>query len=421
VVFGIATLLALDRGDRDGDVAACLFLSVGIAFSTLGVAFALGALLDVVLRRRELGLRRAYLALVPLALYAAWWIGWGHTADSHLSLHNVIRSPAFVFEGLASSLDSLLGLSTVDVYGHGSPQWGIPLLVAVLVGIALAQWRRRGVSPRLWPVLGAAAAFWFLAAFNYIPGRDADSSRYMYAGGAFALLLAADLLGGRRPSPAGPDAGVLIPPPALLAAGVVTLAAVAANIQILREGHEYLSAQTVVTRSDLAALELASARVAPSFRLTPELAGSYFLTDVNAGDYLEAEGEYGSPAYTPAQLAAAPEAGARQADVILAQALPITTETTRGRRPPAGGPCVRAAGGDRRPIPLLPGTTAIELAPGPHAGFSLRRFARSEFAVRTEGAPGGSTTLLRIPRDPSPRRWQLQLTAAQEAHVCHHD
>jgi hypothetical protein len=417
VLFGIAALLALDRGDRDGDLAACLFLAVGIGFSSLGVAFALGALLDVVLRRRELGLRRAYLALVPLALYAIWWAGWGHTAESHVSLHNVVRSPVFVFEGLAASLDSLLGLSTVDVFGHGSPKWGIPLLLAALLGIALAQWRRPGVSPRLWPVLGAAAAFWLLAAFNYIPGRAADSSRYMYAGGAFALLLAADLLGGRRPSPAGRGAGALIPPPALLAAGVVTLVAVAANVQMLRNGREFLSAETVMTRSDLASLEIAADRVRPDFRLTPEVAGSYFLFDVTAGDYLDAVREYGSPAYTPAELASAPERGRRQADVVLAQALPITTETSAGRRPPPGR-CVALAGGDRRPVPVRPGTTAVELSPGPHADISLRRFAASEYGVRTEGAPGGSTTLLRIPSDRSPRPWQLRLNATQEARVC---
>ncbi len=35
--------------------------------------------------------------------------------------------------GLASSLDTVLGLSTIDVAGAGQPEWGRPLLVAAIV------------------------------------------------------------------------------------------------------------------------------------------------------------------------------------------------------------------------------------------------------------------------------------------------
>src|SRR5262245_55541518 len=39
---GLGALLMLDRGDRRGDVAACLLLLISISFSELGIAFSVG-------------------------------------------------------------------------------------------------------------------------------------------------------------------------------------------------------------------------------------------------------------------------------------------------------------------------------------------------------------------------------------------
>jgi hypothetical protein len=38
-LFGLAMLLALDRGDRRGDLAACAFLAISAGFSSLGLSF----------------------------------------------------------------------------------------------------------------------------------------------------------------------------------------------------------------------------------------------------------------------------------------------------------------------------------------------------------------------------------------------
>lgn len=409
LLFGIAMLLALDRGDRRGDIAACAFLAVAIGFSSLGVAFAAGAAVDVLQRRRGRGLRRAYLVAIPLLLYAAWYAGWGHTADTHLSLRNALNAPQFVFDGLASSLDSLLGLSTIAVDGTGQPDWGRSLLVAAILLLVFAQIRRPGVSPRLWPVAATAAAFWLLAAVNYIPGREAYSSRYMYAGGAFILLLAAELLRGAR-----------VGRPALLAGGVVALAAVASNLVPLKDGEIWLREQTVLTRADLAAIEIAQRTVDPQFALTPEVAGTASLIDIQAGNYLEVAREHGSPAYTPAELAGAPESGRRQADIVLGQALPMSTETRPGRAKPAeAGSCVTVdQRGEPPEVRVFPGVTSIEVPPGGPASFSLRRFAVGEYPVVTEGAPGDSTTLLEIPADTAARPWRLRVEAGQLVEVC---
>jgi len=411
VLFGVAMLLALERDDRRGDIAACAFLALSIGFSSLGVAFALGAAVDVLQRRRRRGLRRVYVAALPLLLYAAWYVGWGRDAEGHFSIDNVLESPLFVLKSIVASIDSLLALSTIADEAVGRSKWGYAVL-AIFVALIVYGWRRkRNFSPSLWPVLASAAAFWFLGAFNYIPGREAYSSRYLYAGAAFVLLVAADLL-----------AGVRFGKRALLAGGVITAVVVAFNLVPLREGRDFLRSQTALTRADLAAIEIARRSVDPSFALTPEIAGTSFLNEIEAAEYLTAVDEYGSPAYSVAELASAPAAGRRQADVVLANALPVTTEFGVGDPGVAGRRrCVGVPGGTGTATPALrlrPGLTEIELVPGGPATIRLRRFATGEYPLEAEGVEGGSTTVLRIPRDGAARPWRLQVDAAQRATVC---
>jgi hypothetical protein len=410
---GLAMLILLDRDDRRGDAWACAMLAISVGFGSLGVTFALAAAVDVFIKRRERGWQRAYVFLIPLALYAAWWLGWGHDAETHITLRNILASPAYVMEGFASALDSLLGLSQIPVNSPGEPKWGRPLLVGAIALVAFGQWRKPGFSRGLWPVAAAGLAYWMLAAFNYIPGREAAASRYVYAGAVFVLLIAANLLQGVRFSRTG-----------LLVAGVVTVAAIGPNLAQMKDGRDWLHGQTVLTRADTAALEIARRTVDPSYYLgSVEATGTASLSIVEAGKYFEAVDRWGSPAYSPAELESAPQPGRHYADIVLGQALPIATETELETYDGAGGAgnCVNPAAGGIAPTSELqvgPGLTRIEVAPGPQAGFSLRRFATGEYPVVTEGAPGESTTWLRIPRDRAPQPWFLHVDAAQAVRVC---
>lgn len=407
-LFGIAMLLALDRGDRRGDVAACAFLIVSIGFSSLGIPFGFGAAADVLLRRRSHGLARAWVVGMPALLFLAWWLGWGHEADRNVTLTNVLTAFPYAMEGLAAVHESLLGLREFNPEAAMPPRWGLPLLVAALALAALGLARRPRVSPRLWPVAATAAAYWALSAFNYIPGREPYQSRYMYAGAVLVLLLSSELLRGAR-----------ISRRALSVAGAVAVVAIASNLVHLDKGRQWFEEQAVLTRADLAAIEIARDTVDPSFGLTPEIAGTPSLIDVRADKYLPAVVEHGSPAYTESELAEAPPAGRRQADIVLSQALPLSTETAPGTSPRPGGACVAVPPGpEPAELRLSPGTTRIEVAPGPDASFHLRRFATEEHPVPTEGAPGDSTTLLRIPPDTSERPWWLLLRSEQAARVC---
>ncbi len=117
--------------------------------------FVAGALVSVLVGGRP-RIGRLYVAFVPLALYAIWWLGWGHTAESTLSLDNVLDSPKFVFDAASQAMASLLGLATPLTGSGGNPvglNWGRILLV---IGIGLAVWRfwRLGRVPRpVWVVL----------------------------------------------------------------------------------------------------------------------------------------------------------------------------------------------------------------------------------------------------------------------------
>ena len=176
----------------------------------------------------------------------------------------------------------------------------------------------------------------------------------------------------------------------------------------------------MLTRADTGAIEIASRTVEPVFTLTPEVAGTPSLIDVNAAEYLPAVREYGSPGYTPAELEDAPELGRRQADIVLAQALPVAAVQGAGPLAPADTACiaVKAEAPTGQGVELAPGRTFVEIGRGPRATISLRRFAVEEFPAAIGTAEGNSTVTLRIPRDNASQPWYLHVEAPQTARVC---
>jgi hypothetical protein len=411
LMAGLAMMLVLERDDRRGDAWACLLLTISIGFGSLGLSFAAAALVDVFLKRRSRGWGRAYVVAVPLLLYVAWYLGWGHKAEHHLTIHNILMSPQYVFDGFASAVDSLAGLSNIPVDAPGQPEWGRPLLIALIALAIYGQRRKPGFSPHFWPAAAAGLSYWLLAAFNFIPGREAASTRYVYAGVAFLLLIVATLLQGVRLSRR-----------ALWIGAGLTLLALGPNLAQLKDGANWLKEQSVLTRADTAAIEIARRTVPPSFALTPEVAGTASLTPVNAGQYFEATAAHGSPAYSVDELAKALPVGRYWADVALSKALPLSTSTRSVTGLPNGlGPCVTLPGGAGTATPqvrLWHGLVKVWLAPGPEATLQLRRFATGQFPVDLGSLPGGSMTLLRIPRDAAPQPWFAQVQATQPVRFC---
>jgi hypothetical protein len=409
VLFGIAMLLALDRDDRDWDIAACLFLTLSFGFSELGIPFAVAAAVNVFQRRGERGLRRAYMVLVPVLLYAAWYVGWGSEAESHLSLHNVLASPRFVFEAVASAVGSVFGLADGPLGKGGGLLCSSVLLVAIIVALVRRHRSKPGIPPAFWPIAAAAATNWLLTALNAVPGREPTSSRYQYMGAVLVILLLSNLLKGVRFSRR-----------ALAVAAVVTVVAVVSNLAVLKDGKEVFMRTAFFTRADMAALEISRHTVEPGFWLSPTIAGTPSIGDIQAEKYLAAVREFGSPAESPQWLAAAPEVYRRQADIVLAAALPVSAPILPGGAGVKALRCspLRPGRGGELEVRLAAGVTWVKLAPGPRAELSLRRFARAHFPVKLGRLPGGSVAAVHIPADEAPQPWWLRVAGGSEARAC---
>ncbi len=425
---GMGMLVALDRRDRLGDAVACAWLVGSMLFSSLWFAFAIGAAVDVLLRRTDRDWRRrAYLVLVPIALYGLWWLGWGHEAESTISLRNIATTPLFVLDSFASAIGALLGLAA-PVEGSPSPRgldWGRPL--AVGLG-ALAAWRMYKLEriPRsLWVVLAVLLAFWVLGGFAVKPGRVPWASRYQLPGAMMMLLVAVELL-----------RGVKLDRRALLPALAVLAVSLAGNGLMLRQTYSSYLHTSQLIQADLAAVEIARDTVDPSFFLDEEFADTGFVY-IDAGSYLSAVDEFGSPSYTIGELEASPEKARFAADKVLLNALrvglePVSPALVAGAATEPAAPdstgvavvpedgCLAVPGGASAPLLSLPPGGAIVVAGAePVTDIKMRRFATgSLFPVDFQtGVPPGEATAIPIPPDLSTVPWKLQLEGGA-ATVC---
>jgi hypothetical protein len=408
LVFGLAMLLALEGRTRRGDAIACVCLILSFGFSSLGIAFLLAAAVAILVGPRTTWRERAFVVVIPAVLYAIWWIGWGHNAETHLTLHNVLSAPSYVVETIAAGVGALSGLGTNPSTLAVEATWGRILLVALAIALALLVRHRKRVDPVLWPVATAAFANWILAALNDTAGREPTVSRYQYVSAIFVLMIVAALL-----------RGTWLSRKVLIVGGIAAALAIGPNLVVLHKGKEYFAEETIITRSDTAALEIARATVPPEFALSPEVAGTGALIDVQAGKYFEAVDEFGSPAYSQAELESAAPQGRRQADIILATALPITSELQLGAYR-AGRHCTSVGGATGAPeVQLSAGANRIEVPPGTEAKASLRRFSEvGEYPVSLKAIPPESAMKVMIPHDESPRPWIVHVEAAAPVEVC---
>jgi hypothetical protein len=400
---GLGALLALDRRDRAGDVAAAALLTTGLLFSNVGIPFVVGVTLEVALTRERF--RRAYIVVIPTALWGLWYLGWGHTAQTFISFHNFANLPSYMTDGLASSLANLLGLGVPrDETQTTSLDWGHPLLV---LAVGLAAWRmyRLGRIPdRLLAVLAVALSFWFLTGLNASVLSAPTVGRYQYIGVIMIVLIAAELAGGVR-------VGRYV----IVAAVFVAGAAALSNFSALRDSARGLAGIAQQERGGLAALQMTRGLVDPGFVLTQDNSGVDYLGFLDAGSYFSAVDAYGSPAYTPAELAAAPESAKDAADKVFAAALGVRLSSAPTV---PSGHCVVTRPGAKPVIRTVPpgGLVLRSRRGGTRAG--LRRYASESFPVDLGSLPGGRPMLIRIPPDQSTKPWQLELSGGGPVSLC---
>jgi hypothetical protein len=399
IAAGLGALLALDRDDRRGDSIACALLVVSISFSEVGIAFAVGALVRLALDGRPLP-ERLYVWLVPLVLYGLWWLGWGHKAESWLSLRNLADTPAYMFDAAATAVGALLGLTSAgdqlpEAVGQ---QWAPAALVAAL---GLAAWRvgRLGRMPRgVWPVLAVGLTFWALAGMNQTDLRSPENSRYLYPSAIFVLLIATELLAGARVGGRG-----------IAAVAALATISVAANLVFLSDTYKlFWKPGGEVTKGNLRALEIAGP-LNPAYELPLGFA------EIRAGSYLSAIDAWGSPAYSEAELATRPESSRAEADKALGAILGLRLQPGGS----AGGPCrsVRASARGLTRLELSPGRVTLSASPSTEAKVRLGRFS-DQVPFEAGRLRPGTRASLAIPDDRSTRSWHLGLVGNGRVSVC---
>jgi hypothetical protein len=408
IATGLGALLALERSDRRGDLAGFALIMVSIATYTTGLAFLVGVAISILTRPDRA--RRAWIFLVPLVLYAAWWLqalSSENSASGEGSASNILLIPNWVAESLAAVLAAITGLgydfASQPVTGL-SIEWGRVLAAIAVVGFAVRI--RRGDLPRaLWVALGVVLTYWALGglvagSFSRVP----EASRFIYPGAVGVLLVATAAAQGLRFSRLG-----------VLALFIGVVFSLATNIALMADG----AAQTRNHRSPRArayftALELARGRVNPDFKLVPEQATR---VESPAPTYFEAADRYGSLALSLAELQQQREDVRQYADGVLVGAFGLRPEASSSR--PKGG-CLRlgtaqaaAPGGFELP---RGGASLRVRGPSP-ADLTLGRFGDLP-AVELGSLSPRQPATLRIPPDASPRPWRAAVAGASSVEVC---
>jgi hypothetical protein len=292
----LGALLCLDREDERGDRLAALLLFVSLASEGAGVPFTLAVLVELVLTRSTR--RRLWVALVPLALYALWYLGYG---SSEILSANIRKIPTYD-EAIASY--GFAGLFGVVVRLGGA------LLIAAVLWLGSHLLRGRRLSPRAIACLLAALGFWTAVALARAQYNEPQAARYIYPS-SLLILLAFVMLAPR----------LRLTATAAVALGALVAVAGFANFTPLQQYARERTGLDTLVRAELGAAQIAGPVASPHF--VPDARHLPWLYE---GQYLSAVRELGSPAFTPNQILGQSEADREVADSVLlkAEGFPLT-------------------------------------------------------------------------------------------------
>jgi hypothetical protein len=430
---GLGALVALDRGDLRGDLAASGLLAVSLASFSIALPIAVGMVVELTLARRGDRWRRAWVWLVPVLLYAAWWTWARQYPGDEVNLSNIGSAPVAMFEELAGICAAITGLFRTP----GAPgiadgldvhvEWGRPLALALLAAavIRLRGGPRPGV--RFYSMLAIVVADLAATAMVLGPDRPPNASRYAALGSPLVLLLAVEMVSGLR-----------WPRWTQFAAVGLLAFSLTANVAQLHLGGRYFRQEGEYKRAELAALEIVRGRIPPTF--TPEAPGPappQRALLLPAGPLLDALDELGSPAFSESELDDAGAVQRQAADQLLGRALRIQAKPVRAVTPGAraaplspggiarhatvrrrrGCLVVRPQPGRRGKASLIPprGGFAYRVPPGAEARVKLGRFGDG-FAVGV--APVLGPAVVKIPADRSTRQWRALVGTSSPLLAC---
>ncbi len=404
VAFGVWMLVGLDRESVRGDLLACLCLAGTLVSAAIGLPFAVAAIVIIGLDGRRL--QRAWVVVLPLLLFALWYLGYG---VSELNPANAPAAPRYAAEMASNAAGGLVGFGV---------EYGRPLVLALVAVLALRFAKPRSVSPWLVAVVGTAVALWALTALARADIGEPLAPRYIYPGAVLIVLIVVELLRGRRLAPAALPVAMLLVAVAALA-NYSTLGAFAAG---LRANADVLSGR-------LGALAVVGAALDPDFQPVPR--EDPVITVRGAA---EAQRDFGSIAVAAAALPTASEPRRQAADALLLAAGQLklaAAPAVTGRAPQLlalSGARSQAADSCRRLLPVAAAATSVDVALPPGSSLVVasadavplyvRRFAGSFPAEPSFTAVAGTPTRITAAADRSAVRWVVEAKPTAPLTVC---
>ena len=399
---GLGALLALERGDRRGDLIACALLGLSIASVTFGLAFALAS--TVILASRPRGRRALWVVAVPLALYAAWFV-WLHVGfdgndSQRVDLFNLVRVPAFFAGEASATAGALTGLnynfSGTDLGAEvfvTSSEFGPILAVALVLALAL-RLRRGRVTPMMWTLLAALAITWLALTLGYVGLGGPSTVRYTYIGGALIALIGVEAARGVNASPF-----------VKLAVIAACLLAIAGNVARLRDASTFYRGFSTGLRAQLTAIELARDSVDPAYGPS---GGPGYFDGIVAGDYLAAVDRVGTTGFDQDAIGSLDEITRATLDETLVAALRIAPSAAQ--KPTATSGCERDQPVDGVVVQEAAPSGAVVSSSAP-AQLAIRRYADTISQPLGDLDPAGGSAIA-LPPDRSFQRWTLVVSGA---------
>ena len=239
--LGFGAMLLLDgEPHRTHALAATALLTVAVTTSGMGLVFVAAIGLELLLDRTRR--RLIYAAVVPAAVYLAWYVALGRsgvaTARNPFTLEALGQVPAFVIQGVGAAGGAITGLGPI-----------IGLGMAAVVAV-VAVWRLlsgRGLPARTAGCLGGIVVLYVLTGLvrAQLVADAALYTRYIYIAGPLLLVALGALLGpdllAQRWSPR-------LRPIVVAGAGSLLALALVWNVRLLIEGRSLFLERAERTR-----------------------------------------------------------------------------------------------------------------------------------------------------------------------------
>lgn len=418
LALGVGAMVALDRGSRGGDVAAAIMVVLSLASFSTGIAFLAGVTVSVLLSPDPV--RRAFVFLVPAALYGGWrlWaMKYGTTGGPELA--NVPALPLYYSDSIASTVAALFGRSPMlgpgpgtYVFLHGwtldqaSAAFVFSAVEVVVIVIAVRRLRRLdGFSPTLWATLATLLALWTIQGLVLVDGRTPGESRYIYPGAIAMSLVVVEAV--RR---------VRFSQFAVTVILALTLVGIAGNLVRFNDGRnliEYLAPRNLAYTG---LMDLAGKNADPEFVPSTDtpIAAPATALSIPVSAYQAVSARHGPWGYSPAEVLDQPADIRHGADEVMIGMLRLELAPARDV---SAGRCRQVIEGRRGNRARLPRGGAV-LRTDATTQVSLRRFGERP-GVELGRLEAGQPALLRIPPDSATQiPWLLETAEPATLTVC---